>query len=127
MNTIFVFDIFGTLVDLSSLEKIIINQFNIFKEDKFDNLKIKLFLEAWQSKQLQYSWLLILLNQYGSFSNLSLKVLKQTAKIFDIPLNENLILKLNEAKTDVKPFPDSKIGIEILKIKTQKNTIYYFK
>lgn len=53
----FAFDLFGTLVDLMSVSKVFI-KVNI----KINNLK--LFTEMWQSKQLQYAWLLNFTNRY---------------------------------------------------------------
>ena len=107
MIKVFAFDLFGTLVDLGSVSKVF-SELNI----KIDNLK--LFTEIWQSKQLQYAWLLNFTNRYEPFSKLSIHALKSTAKIFDLNLSDEQISKLNEAKLNLDPFPDSEKGLEKL-------------
>jgi 2-haloacid dehalogenase len=79
---------------------------------KIDNLK--LFIEIWQLKQLQLAWLLNFTNRYESFSRLSIYALKSTAKAFNLSLSDEQINKLDEAKLNLEPFPDSKRGLEKL-------------
>jgi 2-haloacid dehalogenase len=108
MIKVFAFDLFGTLVDLRSVSKVF-SELNI----KIDNPK--LFTEIWQLKQLQYAWLLNFTNRYEPFSELSIRALKSTAKTFGLNLSDEQISKLNEAKLNLDPFPDSKKGLEKLK------------
>ena len=72
---------------------------------KIDNPK--LFTEIWQSKQLQYAWLLNFTNRYEPFSELSIRALKSTAKTFGLNLSDEQISMLNEAKLSLDSFPDS--------------------
>jgi hypothetical protein len=55
---------------------------------KINNLK--LFTEMWQSKQLQYAWLLNFTNRYEPFNELSIRALKFTAKIFGLNLGDEI-------------------------------------
>ena len=73
----FTFDLFGTLIDMSSISKVLseLNIINIIKVDP------KPFIETWQSKQLQYAWLLTLINKFDPFSDLSIRALKFTSKL----------------------------------------------
>ena len=64
MIKVFAFDLFGTLIDMSSISKVL-SELNIIKDDP------KPFIETWQSKQLQYAWLLTLINKFEPFSDLS--------------------------------------------------------
>ena len=115
MIKVFAFDLFGTLVDLGSVSKVF-SELNI----KIDNLK--LFTEIWQSKQLQYAWLLNFTNRYEPFSELSIHALKFTAKIFDLNLSDEQISKLNRAKLNLDPFPDSEKGLEKLNEAIRRRT-----
>jgi hypothetical protein len=53
-------------------------------------------------------------NRYEPFGELSIRALKSTAKIFDLNLSDEQISKLNEAKLNLDPFPDSEKGLEKL-------------
>src|SRR5918995_767163 len=103
----FAFDLFGTLVDLGSVSK-------VFSKVSIKINNLKLFTEIWQSKQLQYAWLLNFTNRYEPFSELSIHALKFTSKIFGLNLSDEQISKLNEAKLNLDPFPDSEKGLEKL-------------
>jgi 2-haloacid dehalogenase len=107
MTKVFAFDLFGTLVDLGSVSKVF-SKVNV----KIDNLK--LFTEIWQLKQLQYAWLLNFTNRYEPFSELSIRALKFTTKNFGLNLSDEQISKLNEAKLNLDPFPDSEKGLQKL-------------
>jgi 2-haloacid dehalogenase len=111
----FAFDLFGTLVDLMTVSKVF-SKVNI----KINNLK--LFTEMWQSKQLQYAWLLNFTNRYDPFSELSILALKFTAKIFGLNLSDEQMSQLSEAKLNLDPFPDSKKGLEKLNEAKRRKT-----
>ena len=103
----FAFDLFGTLVNIGSISKV------------FPELNIKidepiLFTEIWHTKQLQYAWLLNSINSFESFSQLSFRALKFTARVFGVELSEEQISKLAEAKLNLDPFPDSEKGLRKL-------------
>lgn len=115
MTKAFAFDLFGTLVDLGSVSKVF-SKVNI----KIDNPK--LFTEAWQLKQLQYIGLLNFTNRYEPFSELSVRALKFTAKAFGLNLSDEQISKLNEAKLNLDPFPDSEKGLEKLNEAIRRRT-----
>jgi 2-haloacid dehalogenase len=109
---IFAFDLFGTLVNLESISKVF-PELNIKVDDT------KLFTEIWQSKQLQYAWLLNSMNNnnnnmFEPFSQLSVRALKFTAKVYGLKLSDDQISRLNEAKLNLDPFPDSKKGLDKL-------------
>jgi 2-haloacid dehalogenase len=111
------FDLFGTLIDNASISKI------------FPDLDIrvdpKLFLETWRSKHLQYAWLLTILNRYEPFSELSIRALRFTTKIYHIELTDGQIRKLTEARMHLDPFPDSKKGlVDLKKMVGNKKLVY---
>ena len=103
----FAFDLFGTLVNIGS----------IFKAFPELNIKIDepmLFTEIWYTKQIQYAWFLNSINSFEPFGRLSIRALKFTARIFEVELSDEQISKLAEAKLNLKPFPDSKRGLQKL-------------
>lgn len=111
MTKAFAFDLFGTLVDTASISK-------VFPEIGVKLNDPKLFAEIWHSKQIQYA---LIMNATGGkfepFSQLSLRALGFTAKINHLQLGAEQINKVNEAKLNLDPFPDSKRGLEELKAK----------
>ena len=108
MIKVLAFDLFGTLVDTSSITKVF-SEINISKM-----INPKSFIETWQSKQLQYAWFLTLINKFEPFSELSIRALKFTLKIHDIELNSEQINRFSEAHLQLDTFPDSKKGLELL-------------
>ena len=109
----FAFDVFGTLVDIASIYK-------VFPEIGIQLKDPKLFAEIWHSKQLQYA---LIMNATGRkfepFSQLSLRALRFTAKIYNLRLDVKQASKVNKAKLNLDPFPDSKRGLEELKAKAR--------
>jgi 2-haloacid dehalogenase len=107
----FAFDLFGTLVDISSISKVF-PQIGIKLSDS------KLFVEIWHSKQIQYGLIMnVTGGKFEPFSQLSLRALRFTVKVFQVQLNAKQIYKVNEAKINLNSFPDSKKGLEKLKAK----------
>ena len=113
MNKAFAFDLFGTLVDIASISKVFL-EIGVKLNDP------KLFVEIWHSKQIQYA---LIMNATGGrfepFSQLSLRALRFTAKIYHLQLGAEQINKVNEAKLNLDPFPDSKRGLEELMAKDE--------
>jgi 2-haloacid dehalogenase len=106
----FAFDLFGTLIDLSSITKVL-SELNIVKD------YAKPFIETWRSKQLQYAWLLTLINKFEPFSNLSIRALKFTSKVYNVQLTDEQIKRISDAQLELDAFTDSKKGLAELKSK----------
>jgi 2-haloacid dehalogenase len=117
MTKAFAFDLFGTLVDNASISK-------IFREIGVKLDDPKLFAEIWHSKQIQYALIMDATGgKFEPFSQLSLRALRFTAKINHLQLGAEQINKVNEAKLNLDPFPDSKKGLEKLKAKGDRVNI----
>ena len=111
----FAFDLFGTIVDITSIRKVL-SELNIVKDDP------KPFIETWRSKQLQYAWLLTLIGKFEPFSDLSIRALKFTSKVYNIELNDDKIKRVRDAQLQLEPFPDSKKGLqELARLKKRSN------
>jgi 2-haloacid dehalogenase len=103
----FAFDLFGTLVNIGSI-------FKAFPELDIKIDEPMLFTEIWYTKQIQYAWLLNSINSFESFGQLSIRALKFTARIFGVELSDEQISRLDEAKLNLDPFPDSERGLQKL-------------
>jgi 2-haloacid dehalogenase len=103
----FAFDLFGTLFNIESI-------FKAFPELNIRIDEPMLFTEIWYTKQIQYAWFLNSINSFESFSQLSTRALKFTAKLFGVELSDEQISKLAEAKLNLDPFPDSERGLQKL-------------
>jgi 2-haloacid dehalogenase len=111
----FAFDLFGTIVDITSISKVL-SELNIVKDDP------KPFIETWRSKQLQYAWLLTLIGKFEPFSDLSIRALKFTSKVYNIELSDDKIKRVRDAQLQLEPFPDSKKGLqELARLKKRSN------
>ena len=112
----FAFDLFGTIVDITSISKAL-SELNIVKDDP------KLFIETWRSKQLQYAWFLTLIDRFEPFSDLSIRALKFTSKVYNIELIHDKIKRIRYAQLHLGPFPDSKKGLqELARLKRRSNS-----
>jgi 2-haloacid dehalogenase len=69
------------------------------------------------NEQLQYAWLLTLINKFEPFSNLSIRALKFTSKVYNVELTDEQIKRISEAQLELDAFPDSKKGLEEIKSK----------
>lgn len=108
------FDLFGTLVDTSSLAR-------GFEEIGIA-VDVKAFSEAWQSKRLQYMWVNSLLTksssnsapvvQFQPFEKLSIRALSYTAKMHGINLSEDQIVRISESQLSLDILPDVRQGLE---------------
>jgi 2-haloacid dehalogenase len=111
----FAFDLFGTIVDITSISKVL-SELNIVKDDP------KPFIETWRSKQLQYAWLLTLIGKFEPFGDLSIRALKFTSKVYNIELSDDKIERVRDAQLQLEPFPDSKKGLqELARLKKRSN------
>ena len=113
----FAFDLFGTLVDTNSISK-------VFPKIGVNLNDPRLFAEIWHSKQIQYALIMnVTGGKFEPFSQLSLRALRFSAKVFQLQLSAKQIYKVNEAKMNLNPFPDSKKGLEKLKAKSNRAII----
>jgi 2-haloacid dehalogenase len=112
----FAFDLFNTLIDIQSISKAFA-ELNIIS-----SADIKQLIQAWYTKQLQYAWLLTLMNRFQTFTDISLRALRYTTKSYGVELSQEQMGKIVKARLYPELFPDSKKGIEGLRIK--KNKIY---
>ncbi len=102
------FDVLRTIIDTSSVS-------DIFSDIRLKVPNIRSFIETWQSKQLQYAWMMTLTGVYQSFDELSIRALKYTAKINGLKLTFEQIKAIQDQQQKLRPFPDVKNGLEQIK------------
>jgi hypothetical protein len=80
--------LYGTLVDTASISK-------VFPEIGVKLNDPRLFAEIWHSKQIQHALIMNIADRFEPFSQLSLRALRFTAKIYHLQLNSEQINKVS--------------------------------
>lgn len=102
------FDVYGTLLNPLSIEAQV-SQF-------VPELGLQ-FVTLWRAKQLEYSWLLSLMNRYESFWQVTQRALTYTCHRFNVSLTPAQYQQLLDCWTHVAPFDDVMAGLAILQAK----------
>ena len=98
------FDAYGTLFDVQGVQTAVAEVVPRPEE----------FVADWRRRQLEYSWLRTLMNQYADFAQVSLDALEATAEASDLDLTPALRTRLLEAWLRPSPFPDVPAGLAAL-------------
>lgn len=101
-----VFDVYGTLLDPFSIQATATN-FNSIKD-------AGQFVALWRAKQLEYSWLVSLMERYQNFWQLTQQALDYTAARFQVVLTPEQYQQLLDAWTQVAPYADVPAGLATL-------------
>jgi 2-haloacid dehalogenase len=101
----FVFDAYGTLYDVRSVE--------IAVELAFPGSG-RLITHVWRMKQLEYSWLAPLMGRYEDFWCLTLRSLEYTLRSLKLSFNAQLIRDIASGYLNLTPFDDAKRCLERL-------------
>jgi len=101
----FVFDAYGTLYDVRSVEATV--------EATFPG-KGSLITSVWRMKQLEYSWLVTLMERYEDFWSLTLRSLDYTLRSLGLSADSRLVQDLSAAYLDLKPYDDAPSCLERL-------------
>jgi 2-haloacid dehalogenase len=98
MKKAFVFDAYGTLYDLGSVEQSV--------EAVFPG-QGSLIAHVWRMKQLEYSWLTTLMNRYEDFWSMTLRSLDYTLWSLQLAASEQLRLDIAATYLDLAPYDDA--------------------
>jgi len=101
----FVFDAYGTLYDVQSVEETI--------EAAFPG-NGSLITSVWRMKQLEYSWLATLMERYEDFWSLTLRSLDYTLRSLGLSADSQLLQDVAAAYLDLKPYDDARSCLERL-------------
>ena len=114
MSTIYVFDAYGTLLDVHSA----VSALRAEVGPQADRLS-----ELWRSKQLEYTWVLTLAQQYRPFDELTREALNFAAARIG-GLTEQLKLKLLESYRCLSAYPDVAQTMRALKARGDVTAIF---
>jgi 2-haloacid dehalogenase len=92
-----VFDAYGTLFDVYS----VISLCNEMFPDQGQALS-----QLWRAKQLEYSWLLSLMDRYEDFWGVTERALRFTCRVLQLPYNSTQLTRLMEAYLHLAPYPE---------------------
>lgn len=113
MSSVFVFDAYGTLLDVHAA----ISRYRNQAGPDADRLS-----EIWRTKQLEYSWTLTLAGRYVDFWTLTQRALDYA--LARVPsVNKALKPKLLDAYFALDAFPDARSTLQALKTKGHKTAI----
>lgn len=101
----FVFDAYGTLYDVQSVEQTV--------ESAFPGHGA-LITSIWRMKQLEYSWLSTLMDRYEDFWSLTLRSLDYTLRSLHLSADGQLLQDIAAAYLDLKPYDDAQNCLERL-------------
>jgi 2-haloacid dehalogenase len=101
-----VFDAYGTLFDVFSVTSLC--------EELFPG-RGKELSQLWRRKQLEYSWLRSLMDQYRDFWSLTEDALVYSTNSLELNLTGDKRAQLMESYLHLAAFPDVKPGLEALK------------
>ncbi|TXH85557.1 MAG: haloacid dehalogenase type II [Rhizobium sp.] len=101
----FVFDAYGTLYDVQSVEQTVETAFPGYGS---------LITSAWRMKQLEYSWLATLMDRYEDFWSLTLRSLDYTLRSLQLSADAQFLEDIAAAYLDLKPYDDAMRCLERL-------------
>lgn len=93
-----IFDAYGTLFDVSSIDNYVQSQIGADQTPAFTKL--------WRAKQLEYSWLRSLMNKYKDFYSITEDALRYTCQALQIELSEEAIRDGMRQYYYLKAYPD---------------------
>lgn len=94
----FVFDAYGTLYDVQSVAEVTERAFPGHGE---------IVTQIWRMKQLEYSWLRSLMNDYRDFWTVTREALTYTLGVLGLTPTANLFDDIAEAYNRLTPYPDA--------------------
>lgn len=101
----FVFDAYGTLLDVHSVA----GEANRHFPGKGEELSA-----LWRRKQLEYTWLRSLMGRYTDFETLTSQALEHAAEALGLPLKASVATALMGEYRTLAPFPDAFAALESL-------------
>lgn len=100
-----VFDAYGTLYNVGSVERAVAAKFPEHA---------RLITHVWRMKQLEYSWLVTLMDRYEDFWSLTLRSLDYTLRAFDLSANPKVVEDIATAYLNLTPYEDAPRCLEEL-------------
>ncbi|MFN8511484.1 MAG: haloacid dehalogenase type II [Chloroflexia bacterium] len=99
-----VFDAYGTLFDVRSVEAACATI----------SLDPPAFVAHWRAKQLEYSWQRSLMGRYADFATVTAEALEQTLRRFRTHIDDEIFADLLDAWRTLAPFPEVRAALDAL-------------
>ncbi len=100
-----VFDAYGTLLDISSIDQLLTDLFG---------QKSGLIARLWRQKQLEYTWLRTLMERYVNFQQITEDALIYATRVADVGLAKSEQQTLMEAYNQLEIYSEVKQALEAL-------------
>ena len=102
-----VFDLFGTLLDISSLSSVV---GELVGAEHADSL-----VERWRQKQIAYSFAISLMERYNDFDELTSLALDYALASLNLTPHKDVRRRLCDAWLELRPYPDATLTLEALR------------
>ena len=102
-----VFDLFGTLLDISSLRTIVAT---LVGKEHAETL-----VARWREKQIAYAFAISLMGRYADFDELTSLALDYALAVLHISPQQEIRRKLCDAWLELRPYPDATLALEALR------------
>jgi len=110
-----VFDLFGTLLDITSLRTLV---GTLFGEKDAD-----MIVQRWRDKQIAYSFAATLMDRYDDFDVLTARSLDYVLKSLAIDADAEMRTKLCEGWLELRPYPDATLALEALRSRGMRTAV----
>jgi 2-haloacid dehalogenase len=110
-----VFDLFGTLLDISSLGSSV---GTLLGEERAD-----LLVERWRQKQIAYSFAISLMERYSDFDEITSLALDYSLASLELAPDEQVRKKLCDAWLELRAYPDATLALEALRSRGMRTAV----
>jgi len=102
-----VFDLFGTLLDITSLRTLVGNMIQKYNADEI--------VQRWRDKQIAYSFAATLMDRYEDFDTMTTRALDYVLAAMKIDAGNEIRTKLCEGWLELQAYPDATLALEALR------------
>jgi 2-haloacid dehalogenase len=102
-----VFDLFGTLLDITSLRTLV--------ETLLGKKNAEALVQRWRDKQIAYAFAATLMDRYDDFDVLTARALDYALAALEIEADAQTRTKLCDGWLELRPYPDATLTLEALR------------
>ena len=110
-----IFDLFGTLLDISSLGATVAN---IIGKEKSEEL-----VRRWRDKQIAYAFACTLMDRYENFDAITASALDYVLAALQVDADRAARTELCDAWLALRPYPDATLALEALRSRKKRTVV----
>lgn len=110
-----VFDLFGTLLDISSLGSIV--------GTLLGSEHAGVLVERWRQKQISYAFAISLMERYSDFDEITALALDYSLAAMGLDPSAEVRRKLCDAWLELRPYPDATLALEALRSRDVRTAV----